>query len=39
MIPDEILYRRGYFDWVPLLRIYGVVGYTLLLLLRQYRST
>ncbi|MBA0688998.1 hypothetical protein Goari_006750, partial [Gossypium aridum] len=38
MIPDEILYRCGYFDWVPLLGICGVVGYAPLLLFRQYRS-
>ncbi|MBA0878766.1 hypothetical protein Goshw_023276, partial [Gossypium schwendimanii] len=38
MVPDEILYRCGDFDWVPLLRIWRAVGYTYLLLLRQYRS-
>ncbi|MBA0731674.1 hypothetical protein Golax_022711 [Gossypium laxum] len=38
MIPNEILYRCGEFDWVPLLRIWGVVGYAPLLVLRQYRS-
>ncbi|MBA0785221.1 hypothetical protein Gotri_026337 [Gossypium trilobum] len=38
MVPDEILYRCGDFDWVPLLRIWGAVGYTPLLVLRQYRS-
>ncbi|MFQ6668111.1 hypothetical protein Gotur_033889 [Gossypium turneri] len=38
MVPDEILYRCGDFDWVPLLGIWGVVGYTPLLVLRQYRS-
>ncbi|KAL1081877.1 hypothetical protein V6Z11_D09G096100 [Gossypium hirsutum] len=38
MVPDEILYRYGDFDWVPLLRIWGAVGYTSLLVLRQYRS-
>ncbi|MFQ6629984.1 hypothetical protein Gotur_007307, partial [Gossypium turneri] len=35
---DEILYRCGNFDWVPLLRIWGVVGYAPLLVLKQYRS-
>ncbi|MBA0650410.1 hypothetical protein Goklo_017832 [Gossypium klotzschianum] len=34
MIPDEILYRCGDFDWVPLLGIYGVIGYAHLLVLR-----
>ncbi|MBA0788852.1 hypothetical protein Gotri_027467 [Gossypium trilobum] len=38
MLPDEILYRCGDFDWVPLLGIWGVVGYASLLVLRQYRS-
>ncbi|MBA0673260.1 hypothetical protein Goklo_029176 [Gossypium klotzschianum] len=38
MLPDEILYRCGNFDWVPLLGIWGVVGYAPLLVLRQYRS-
>ncbi|MBA0575208.1 hypothetical protein Golob_028059, partial [Gossypium lobatum] len=38
MIPNEILYRCGEFDWVLLLRIWGAVGYTPLLVLRQYRS-
>ncbi|MFQ6629962.1 hypothetical protein Gotur_007686 [Gossypium turneri] len=38
MLPDEILYRCGTFDWVPLLGIWGVVGYAPLLVLRQYRS-
>ncbi|MBA0756294.1 hypothetical protein Gogos_020384 [Gossypium gossypioides] len=38
MVPDEILYRCGDFDWVPLLGIWGAVRYTLLLVLRQYRS-
>ncbi|MFQ6643785.1 hypothetical protein Gotur_018570 [Gossypium turneri] len=35
---DEILYRCGNFDWVPLLGIWGAVGYAPLLVLRQYRS-
>ncbi|KAL1121232.1 hypothetical protein V6Z11_D01G217700 [Gossypium hirsutum] len=38
MLPDEILYRFGNFDWVPLLGIWGAVGYAPLLVLRQYRS-
>ncbi|MFQ6665031.1 hypothetical protein Gotur_031921, partial [Gossypium turneri] len=38
MLPDEILYRYGDFDWVPLLGIWGAIGYTPLLVLRQYRS-
>ncbi|XP_016705004.1 uncharacterized protein [Gossypium hirsutum] len=37
-VPDEILYRCGSFDWVPLLRIWGAAGYAPLLVLRQYRS-
>ncbi|MFQ6624024.1 hypothetical protein Gotur_003649, partial [Gossypium turneri] len=38
MLPDEILYRCGDFDWVPLLGIWGAIGYASLLILRQYRS-
>ncbi|MFQ6652650.1 hypothetical protein Gotur_024412 [Gossypium turneri] len=38
MVPDEILYRCGDFDWVPLLGILGAVGYAPLLVLRQYRG-
>ncbi|MFQ6643493.1 hypothetical protein Gotur_017449 [Gossypium turneri] len=38
MLPDEILYRCGNFDWVPLLRIWRAVGYAPLLVLRQYWS-
>ncbi|MBA0784677.1 hypothetical protein Gotri_006963, partial [Gossypium trilobum] len=38
MLPDEILYRCGNFDWVPLLGIWGAVGYAPLLVLRQYRD-
>ncbi|MBA0729585.1 hypothetical protein Golax_023158 [Gossypium laxum] len=34
MLQDEILYRCGNFDWVPLLRIWGAVGYAPLLVLR-----
>ncbi|MFQ6668050.1 hypothetical protein Gotur_033855 [Gossypium turneri] len=35
LLPDEILYRYGDFDWVPLLEIFGAVGYAPLLVLRQ----
>ncbi|MFQ6643491.1 hypothetical protein Gotur_017449, partial [Gossypium turneri] len=35
---NEILYRCGNFDWVPLLRIWRAVGYAPLLVLRQYWS-
>ncbi|XP_016751802.1 uncharacterized protein [Gossypium hirsutum] len=38
LIPDEILYRCGDFDWVPLAGIRGAVGYAPLMVLRQYRS-
>ncbi|MBA0637938.1 hypothetical protein Godav_025217 [Gossypium davidsonii] len=38
MVPDEILYRCGDFDWVPLLGIWGAIGYAPLLVLKQYRS-
>ncbi|XP_016733644.1 uncharacterized protein [Gossypium hirsutum] len=38
MTPIEILYRCGSFDWLPLPRIWGVVGYTPLLVLRQYKA-
>ncbi|KAG8483737.1 hypothetical protein CXB51_023546 [Gossypium anomalum] len=38
MVPDEILYRCGNFDWVPLIGIWGATGYTPLLALRQYKS-
>ncbi|KAL1174703.1 hypothetical protein V6Z11_A04G033200 [Gossypium hirsutum] len=38
MVHDEILYRCGDFDWVPLLGVWGAVGYAPLLALRQYRS-
>ncbi|KAL1162578.1 hypothetical protein V6Z11_A07G211100 [Gossypium hirsutum] len=31
MVPGEILYRCGSFDWVPLLGIWGAIGYTPLL--------
>ncbi|XP_016667610.1 uncharacterized protein [Gossypium hirsutum] len=36
MIPGEILYRCGSFDWVPLLGIRGAIGYASLLMLRQH---
>ncbi|XP_052885358.1 uncharacterized protein LOC128293844 [Gossypium arboreum] len=38
LIPNEILYRCGDFDWVPLAGIWGAVGYAPLMVLRQYRS-
>ncbi|MFQ6652079.1 hypothetical protein Gotur_024111, partial [Gossypium turneri] len=38
LLPDEILYRCGNFYLVPLLGIWGAVGYAPLLVLRQYRS-
>ncbi|KAL1157329.1 hypothetical protein V6Z11_A08G148600 [Gossypium hirsutum] len=38
LIPDKILYRCGDFDWVPLLGIWGAIGYAPLLVSRQYRS-
>ncbi|MFQ6657642.1 hypothetical protein Gotur_027233 [Gossypium turneri] len=38
LLPDDVLYRCRDFDWVPLLGIWGAVGYTPLLVLRQYRS-
>ncbi|MBA0634623.1 hypothetical protein Godav_024806 [Gossypium davidsonii] len=31
MLPDEILYRSGDFEWVPLLGIWGAIGYAPLL--------
>ncbi|KAG8471883.1 hypothetical protein CXB51_036071 [Gossypium anomalum] len=36
MIPGEILYRCGSFDWVPLLGIWGAIGYAPLLMLKQF---
>ncbi|KAG8485984.1 hypothetical protein CXB51_019305 [Gossypium anomalum] len=36
MIPGEILYHCGSFDWVPLLGIWGAIGYAPLLVLRQF---
>ncbi|MBA0795168.1 hypothetical protein Gohar_006067 [Gossypium harknessii] len=38
LVPDEILYRCEDFDWVPLLEIWGAVGYASLLVPKQYRS-
>ncbi|KAG8472692.1 hypothetical protein CXB51_034611 [Gossypium anomalum] len=38
LVPSEVLYRCGSFDWVPLPGIWGVVGYTPFLVLRQYRA-
>ncbi|KAA3467007.1 227 kDa spindle and centromere-associated protein-like protein [Gossypium australe] len=38
MVPNEVLYRCGNFDWVPLLGIWGAIGYAPLLVLRQFRS-
>ncbi|MBA0670312.1 hypothetical protein Goklo_023972 [Gossypium klotzschianum] len=38
LLPDEILYRCGDFDWVPLLGIWGAIGYAPLLVLRECRS-
>ncbi|MBA0701632.1 hypothetical protein Goari_022196 [Gossypium aridum] len=34
LVPDEILYRCGDFDWVPLLWIWGAIGYAPLLVLK-----
>ncbi|KAG8482639.1 hypothetical protein CXB51_024450 [Gossypium anomalum] len=36
MVPGEILYRCSSFDWVPLLGIWGAIGYAPLLVLRQH---
>ncbi|MFQ6666811.1 hypothetical protein Gotur_033036 [Gossypium turneri] len=38
LLSDEVLYQCGDFDWVPLLGIWGAIGYAPLLVLRQYRS-
>ncbi|MFQ6665145.1 hypothetical protein Gotur_031992, partial [Gossypium turneri] len=35
MIPNEILHQCGEFNWVPLLEIWGAIGYAPLLVLRQ----
>ncbi|MBA0638276.1 hypothetical protein Godav_029457 [Gossypium davidsonii] len=34
LLPDEILYRCGSYDWVPLLGIWRAVGYATLMVLR-----
>ncbi|KAG8473456.1 hypothetical protein CXB51_035757 [Gossypium anomalum] len=36
MVPGEIIYRCDSFDWVPLLGIWGAIGYAPLLVLRQH---
>ncbi|MFQ6663455.1 hypothetical protein Gotur_030984 [Gossypium turneri] len=33
LLPDEILYRCGNFDWIPLLGIWGASGYAPLLIM------
>ncbi|XP_017647715.1 uncharacterized protein LOC108487888 [Gossypium arboreum] len=38
MAPNEVLYRCGSFDWVPLPGIWGVVGSAPLLVLRKYKA-
>ncbi|MFQ6668454.1 hypothetical protein Gotur_034100, partial [Gossypium turneri] len=38
LLPDEILYQCGDFDWVPLIGVWGAVGYAPLLVLRQYSA-
>ncbi|KAH1032999.1 hypothetical protein J1N35_045173 [Gossypium stocksii] len=38
MVPNEVLYQSGSFDWVPLPRIWGAIGYALLLVLKQYKA-
>ncbi|KAL1148868.1 hypothetical protein V6Z11_A10G154300 [Gossypium hirsutum] len=38
LVPSEVPYCCGNFDWVPLPGIWGVVGYAPLLVLRQYRA-
>ncbi|KAL1087799.1 hypothetical protein V6Z11_D08G208100 [Gossypium hirsutum] len=35
LLPDEILYRCGSFDWVPLLGVWGATRYVPLLMLRK----
>ncbi|MBA0753614.1 hypothetical protein Gogos_020331 [Gossypium gossypioides] len=37
LLLDEILYRCGNFDWVPLLGIWGAVGYAPFLTRRMKR--
>ncbi|KAK5833957.1 hypothetical protein PVK06_017825 [Gossypium arboreum] len=36
MIPGQILYRYDSFDWVPLLGIWGAIGYAPLLVLKKH---
>ncbi|MBA0784863.1 hypothetical protein Gotri_026267 [Gossypium trilobum] len=36
LLPDEVLYRCGDFDWVPLLGIWGAVGYAPLLSIEEH---
>ncbi|KAL1149280.1 hypothetical protein V6Z11_A10G182000 [Gossypium hirsutum] len=38
LVPSEVLYRCGSFDWILLPGIWGVVGYAPLLVLRRYRA-
>ncbi|KAH1092331.1 hypothetical protein J1N35_019588 [Gossypium stocksii] len=38
MVPNEVLYRCGNFDWIPLPGIWVAVGYAPLLVLRQYKA-
>lgn len=38
-IPDEILYRCGDFDCVPLVGIWGAIGYAPLMVLRKYQGS
>ncbi|KAG8500649.1 hypothetical protein CXB51_004420 [Gossypium anomalum] len=38
LVPSEVLYRCGNFDWIPLPGIWRAVGYTPLLVLRQYQA-
>ncbi|MBA0878416.1 hypothetical protein Goshw_027113 [Gossypium schwendimanii] len=38
MVILQNLQECGNFDWVPLLRVWGAIGYAPLLVLRQYRS-
>ncbi|KAG8498122.1 hypothetical protein CXB51_007254 [Gossypium anomalum] len=37
-MPNKILFRCESFDWVPLLGIWGAIGYAPLLVLRQYAA-
>ncbi|KAL1179602.1 hypothetical protein V6Z11_A03G170600 [Gossypium hirsutum] len=36
IVPGDILYQCGSFNWVPLLGIWGAIGYAPLLVLRQH---